>query len=471
MRIHNTLSKKVEELEPISPGFVSVYSCGPTVYNHAHIGNLSAFIYADTLNRALKASGLKVKHVMNLTDVDDKTIKASSEQYPDLDPMEALIKLTTLYGDAFAADMISVGNDVNAYRFVKATNSISAMKDLIKTLVDTNFAYISDDGVYFSIEAYRKSGKKYGQLSEISASSTSNARIDNDEYDKESIHDFALWKKQKDNEPAWPFELNEHDLTGRPGWHLECSVMSRSVLGQPFDIHSGGIDLIFPHHENEIAQSTAVEDNQTYAKYFVHSEHLLVDGKKMAKSLNNFYTLSDIKDKGYDPLAFRLLVLQSHYRGQAHFSFENLEAAENRLYDLRAMAALRWQPRNVTHDASTFALEDVIVALKAAVEDDLNTPQALAFLSNVATQLQTVHIEEDMLDHMDRMLEGIDAILGLDLSKVKDISTQQKDLIKKREEARISKDWAEADKLRNELEKQKIAVRDATHGPIWYWVK
>lgn len=405
---------------------------------------------------------------MNLTDVDDKTIKAALEKYPELDPKEALLKLTNEYGDSFLSDMTSIGNDVGSYIFTKATDNIEGMQNLIKDLVTSGFAYVADDGVYFKIETYVSSGKKYGQLSEISASSTSNARINNDEYDKESAHDFALWKKQKDSEPSWPFTLNDVDLTGRPGWHIECSVMSASNLGQPFDIHTGGIDLIFPHHENEIAQSTAQANDHIYAKYFFHSEHLLVDNQKMAKSLNNFYTLEDVIKKGYDPLAFRLLVLQSHYRSQAHFSWENLEAAQNRLDDLRAMAVLKWQARDFTHDAGTFALEDVVANLNQAANEDLNIPQALAFLSNVNTQLQTVHIEKDMIDHMDAMLKGIDDLLGLGLSSQPDISDEQKELINKREQARNSKNFSEADTLRKQLEGQKIAVRDAAHGPIWY---
>ncbi|MGC1176866.1 MAG: cysteine--tRNA ligase, partial [Candidatus Saccharimonadales bacterium] len=385
MKLHNTLTRKIEDVAPLDGQAFRVYSCGPTVYNHIHIGNLASFIFADTLRRTLALAGdTKVKHVMNFTDVDDKTIRSSQEQYPDLEPKAALLKLTEEYGEVFLRDTRAVGNDVGAMTFVKATDSIEAMQELIRSLHKQGFAYLADDGVYFSIKAYQKSGKQYGQLTEITTDSTSEARIQNDEYDKESAHDFALWKKQKSGEPAWDFEIDGTDLKGRPGWHIECSAMSAAGLGQPFDIHTGGIDLIFPHHENEIAQSTAGKDEPLYAKVFVHNEHLLVNGQKMSKSLNNFYTLKDIIAKGFDPLAFRLLVLQSHYRHQAHFSWENLEAAQNRLRDLRAFADLKHQAAaetTVIDEIQSQTYEGFISGQSREFSDDLNTPGALSFLS------------------------------------------------------------------------------------------
>ncbi|HMH31121.1 MAG TPA: cysteine--tRNA ligase, partial [Methylomirabilota bacterium] len=216
MKLHNTLTRQIDDFKPIQDGQVAMYSCGPTVYDHIHIGNLSSFIFADTLRRTLLAKGLKVNHVVNYTDVDDKTIKRSQEKYPEVEPLEALTKLTGKCIDVFLADIKAVGMDVDAIDFVKATDSIGDMQKLIAQLHKDGFAYIADDGVYFSIEAYKKSGKTYGQLTEITSSSTSEARIQNDEYDKESVHDFALWKLQKPNEPAWDFELDGKDLKGRP---------------------------------------------------------------------------------------------------------------------------------------------------------------------------------------------------------------------------------------------------------------
>jgi len=287
MKLFNTLSKQIEESTPLDKNTYRIYSCGPTVYDKVHIGNSSSFIVADLLRRVLKAGGASVIHVMNYTDVDDKTIARSSDMYPEESPETALKLLTDEYKRSFLKDMQAVGNDINDIKFVSAVENIADMRNLITTLYKDGFAYIADDGVYFSIDKYRESGKKYGQLLELSELNTSQSRISNDEYDKESVHDFALWKTRKGDEPAWEFDLDGSNLLGRPGWHIECSVMSTKNLGQPFDIHTGGVDLIFPHHENEIAQSTAGQDN-LYAKFFVHNEHLLVDGKKMSKSLNNF---------------------------------------------------------------------------------------------------------------------------------------------------------------------------------------
>ncbi len=468
MKLFNTLTKKVESFKPLNDKKIRIYSCGPTVYDHIHIGNLSSFIYADTLRRALQASGHEVHHVMNFTDVDDKTIRRSQERYPDLAPEEALQKLTAEYEQLFLADMEAIGNDVQALDFVKATEHIENMQTLIKQLFKDDFAYIADDGVYFSIEKYKQSGKQYGQLLELDSKNTSAARINNDEYDKESVHDFALWKLQKDNEPAWELELDGHNLLGRPGWHIECSAMSINKLSQPFDIHTGGVDLIFPHHENEIAQSTAGKSDD-YAKFFVHNEHLLVDGRKMSKSLNNFYTLEDVKERGFDPLAFRLLVLQSHYRSQSNFTWENLEAAQNRLKDLRAWADLRHQPSIPTMpEELDIRWRDTLQSIRDTVADDLNLPQTLASLSKHIDYMQQQRIPSKDGKYSDGALELIDTLLGLQLNNRPDITEAQKQLIEQREQARQTKEWEKSDKLRDELEEQGIGLRDTEHGQVWF---
>lgn len=469
MKLYNTLTKSTDEVQPLHGPTIGMYSCGPTVYDHIHIGNLSAFIFADTLRRTLLVSGKQVHHVMNFTDVDDKTIRRSHERYPELDAKAALQKLTAHYGEIFLEDMEKVGNDVEAYDFVKATDPevIDGMQQLIRELIDGGFAYVAEDGVYFSIAAYRGSGKVYGQLTEIDSSNTSESRIQNDEYDKESAHDFALWKTQKPGEPAWPFDIDGHDLAGRPGWHIECSVMSALKLGQPFDIHTGGIDLIFPHHENEIAQSTAGKTDPVYASHFAHNEHILVDGKKMSKSLGNFYTLQDIIDKGYDPLAFRVLVLQSHYRSQAHFSWENLEAAQNRLQGYREAGALIWQPTDKpSQETESFAKtkEEILEHL----QDDLNTPQALAVLSAFMDILKSNSLGSADVPAYQEFLAFIDAALGLHLSDVQDITAEQKQLVVERQIARNDKDWAKSDELRDRLAEQGIGLRDTPLGAKWY---
>lgn len=467
MKLYNTLTRQIEFFKPIKNQSVRLYSCGPTVYDHAHIGNLSAFVFADTLRRALQATGYQVTHGMNYTDVDDKTIRRSRERYPDEDPNIRLHKLTTEYIQLFLEDMGRIGNNVEALTFLRATDEavLEGMRRLITRLHQEGFAYIADDGVYFSIDAYRRSGKQYGQLLELNAENTGTARIQNDEYDKESVHDFALWKKQRPDEPAWEFNLDGHDLSGRPGWHIECSVMSRQLLGQPFDIHTGGVDLIFPHHENEIAQSTAGEANPVMAQFFAHNEHILVDGKKMSKSANNFYTLQDIMERGYDPLAFRLLVLQSHYRNQAHFSWENLEAAQNRLKSLQALADLVWQMAERTKVASE--LEAVKQDIYEALIDDLNTPQALTVLSDAEAKWLHLLSSEDTRSFRE-FLDFIDATLGLSLGNRPDLTNEQYGLLNQRDAARRNQDWAKSDALREQLADQGVGLRDTPESSIWF---
>jgi cysteinyl-tRNA synthetase len=465
MKLHNTLTRKTEEFKPLHDKTVRMYSCGPTIYDHAHIGNLSSYIYADTLRRTLQSIGHEVRHVMNLTDIEDKIIRRSQERYPDMSPEEAMHKLTDEYGQLFFDDMAAIGNDTEAMEFVWATKSIEGMRALITDLYQDGFAYIADGSVYFSIEKYKASGKTYGQLLKLDADNTSAARIDNDEYDKESVHDFALWKGMKPNEPAWEFELDGQDVTGRPGWHIECSMMSVNALGMPFDIHTGGVDLIFPHHENEIAQSTAGKGS-VFSTMFVHNEHILVDGKKMSKSLGNFHTLTDIRERGFEPLAFRLMVLQSHYRNQSNFTWENLEAAQNRLNNYRAMADLKWQ---VQGDAEQWIGSSTnIKSALQAIQDDLNTPSALSAISRFSSHAEERLVNPAELDRFNEALQIIDMLFGLDLGDRADILPEQKQLLGDRQKARDAKDWSTSDEIRDHLKQQGIAVRDTAHGQIWH---
>ena len=465
MKLHNTLTRTIEQFEPLTNKTARIYSCGPTVYDHAHIGNLSAYIYSDTLQRALSFEGYAVERTMNYTDVDDKTIRRSKEQFPQADPLVALKLVTDKYIALFLDDMQRIGNDVTNVSFVRATDAktMQGMQDLITALHAKGFAYVADDGVYFSIDAYRKSGKIYGQLSEITDSDTSEARIQNDEYDKESVHDFALWKVQKEGEPACEFTLENKDLTGRPGWHIECSVMSRQQLGQPFDIHTGGVDHIFPHHENEIAQSTALEENPVMATMFVHSEHMLVDSRKMSKSLQNFYTLDDVVEKGFDPLAFRIKVLQSHYRNSANFTWESLQAAQNLLTSLRAWADLKHQTNAHNQEASQ-DYAPRLKAAKAAISDDLNTSVALAEFATLANLAESKGVDPDKIQSL---LNIVDTLFGLRLSNRPTINDTQKSLIQERQIARETKDWPTSDSIRDTLLEQGIIVRDTPRGPIW----
>lgn len=445
MKLYNSLTKKVEEFDPTGDE-ISVYSCGPTVYKPQTIGNISSFIYSDTLRRVLaQSSKKKVHQVINFTDVDDKTIKESLLKYPDIKPNESLLKLTRIVEEQFLKDLTSVGVDLQAIQFVKATEHIKSMQTLIKKLVKSKIAYITDDGVYFSIEKYKAKGKKYGQLVEVTAESTGAARVDNDEYDKDQIHDFVLWKVKKVGEPSWNFKINGIKLDGRPGWHIECSAMSVEYLGQPFDIHTGGVDLKFPHHENEIAQSTAVSDSATFARFFFHNEHLLIDGERMGKSKNNFYTIKDLTDKGYDPLAFRMFVLQGHYQKQINFSWQALDGAASRLNNIRnyveASMQIESKPISISEDIKE-------------LEDNLHTPKFLEKL-------------DFDVDNPGIPIKKIDQLLGLSLSEIKDAPDEVKKLIVKRQTARSSDDFESADKIRSQLDKLGFKVKDSANGPIW----
>lgn len=477
MELYNSLSKKVEKLKP-TDNTVSIYSCGPTVYNRAHIGNLSAYIVADVLRRTIKASYDSVKHVMNYTDVDDKTIKASKNKYPNEEPAVALEMLTDHYIEVFLKDMELVGNSVSDIDFIRATDpkTIGGMKALIRKLYEEGFAYVAEDGIYFSIKDYKEAGNKYGQLVDLSNCTLSKERIENDEYDKKDIHDFALWKKKKEGEPAWEFILDGKDITGRPGWHIECSVMSEMNLGVPFDIHTGGIDLKFPHHENEIAQSTAFRSNKTYARFFVHNEHILIDGKKMSKSLNNFLTIEDIMKKDIDPLAFRMLVLQGNYRKQVHFSDENLKAANNRLHSWYDTACLRHQIHDTLTREETEYEQDELVSVYAykqaiveALRDDLNTAKALAIVDEAFKRINNTKLKNIHQESFVELLESIKEHLGIDLlSKTEDIDDEFKKQLLERLNAKQNKDFKKSDKIRDYLASWNIEIQDrSTNEQVW----
>jgi len=462
MKLYNTLTKKIEQFVPLQTNSAGIYTCGPTVYDFAHIGNLSSYIYADTLGRTLRSSGMVTEHIMNITDVDDKTIRRSNETNHREEPKEALLNFTMHFTSLFFEDMESVGNDLSNYTFVKATDHIEHMQVIIRNLVDEGMAYISDDGVYFSIKAYKASGKTYGQLLKIVENSAYESRIDNDEYDKESAQDFALWKKRKGDEPFWRFDINGIELDGRPGWHIECSAMSTATLGLPFDIHTGGIDLIFPHHENEIAQSTGGRTEDLMAGIFFHNEHLLVNGKKMSKSLNNFYTLKDFRSKSIDPLAFRLLVLQSHYRSQSNFTWESLDSASLLLQDIRSWADLRFQ--NLKSPDLKAEYEVTLPSIIDALKQDLNTVEATARLICMIKRTGEVGADSEAIAVS---VPTIETLFGLNLQKRLDISQFNKDSLKQRLQAREKQEWELSDAIRDELKQAGITVRDSEQGQIW----
>src|SRR3990167_430201 len=454
MKLYNSLTKKLEEFKPQTGNSVGLYTCGPTVYDHVHIGNLRTYIFEDTLRRALKLAGLKVNHVMNITDIEDKIFARAKAS--GLSPKQ----LTSRYEKIFFADIKKAGIDLNQSTIIRATDAIADMQQLITRIPSK---YIVDDGVYFDINQYRA----YGVFTKLDRSHKHH-RINNDEYDKEHVADFALWKAKKTGEPSWNFKIDGKNIEGRPGWHIECSAMSTKYLGQPFDIHTGGVDLKFPHHENEIAQSRAATGKEL-ASFFVHAEHLLVDGRKMSKSLNNFLTLEDVIAKGFDPIALRLLFLQAHYRSQLNFTWDSIGAAQTNLKSLQAFADLRFQ----TQPGATSTPDDYFTeqqeSILADLSNDLATPTALAKLDKIIDLVGSSGVDPTRtLNQLNQFLEFLDLVFGLELLKSNDITPEQKQLITKREEARVSKNWAKADELRQQLKSQKIELNDTELGPIWY---
>ena len=337
LRLYNTLTRTKEEFKPLKKGRVGLYTCGPTVYNFAHIGKLRAYLAQDILVRALKYNfgDGGVKWVMNITDVDDKTIRDSKNKYPELEPLEALHRLTAEFENIFWQDLKALNilePDITPH--AADIKHIKQMQSLVSKIIKAGYGYIKDGSVYFDLAKYGKK-YKYGRLIALNiAKLKAGTRGDADEYDKENIQDFVLWKGQKAGEPAWEFKLNGVNLPGRPGWHIECSAMSQAELGCPFDIHAGGEDLKFPHHEDEIAQSVIGYKQAKPVNYWLHNGMLKVLGQKMSKSLDNVYNLRDFKSKTKNILSYRFLCLLTHYRKPLDFSWTSLVAAENGLNHL-----------------------------------------------------------------------------------------------------------------------------------------
>lgn len=466
MQLYNTLTRSVVPFTPLADPKVGVYTCGPTVYAPAHIGHWFNYVRMDILIRTLRGIGYQVVWVMNITDVghlvsdaddgEDKLEKGARREG------KSAWQVAEYYSAQFLRDMQAL-NITKPDHIVKATDHISEQIELIKILEQKGHTYSIDDGVYYDTTTF-DSYQAFAGL-DIDEQQTGERVAYNPQ--KRNAADFALWKfspLQGQRDMEWDSPWGK----GFPGWHIECSAMSMKYLGPTLDIHTGGIDHIPIHHTNEIAQSEAAT-GKLFARYWFHSNHIMAEGQKISKSLHNGVTLEEITQAGYQPEVVRLHILESHYRTQSKFSWQSLASAKQRLLDLRSMAALRWQALPTTHDAGTFSLEDVPLELARFLEDDLNTPQVMAYLSNVSTQLQTVLLEYDMVDHFVNMLQGIDALLGTSLSSVSDISDEQKQLIQKRQIARAAKDYQGADTIRKTLAEQGIGVRDDPHGmTIWY---
>jgi len=461
MQIYNFLSRKIEEFTPVDPTIVGLYTCGPTVYDYVHIGNWRTFVFEDILKRVLVFNGYKVRHAMNITDIDDKIINKSRElgvEYKDL---------TAKYEKAFFDDLEKL-NILKADIYPRATEYITSMIRIIEVLLEKGFAYKGQDGIYFAVDKF----KDYGKLSGLSRKNLKKgARIDSDLYDKESWADFALWKfphsKQtrfeknlqtgfESNEPSWPAPFGE----GRPGWHIECSAMSMQYLGgdqsaggRTIDIHTGGVDLLFPHHENEIAQSEAASGKK-FVNWWLEGEHLLVEGEKMAKSLGNIFTLADIIRKGFKPLALRYLFLAAHYRSKLNFTWKSLESAQNALDNLRSEVS--------TWDKPSIGCAGYENDFRDAVNNDLDMPKALSVMWEMARSDYPTSAKHQSILVMDK-------IIGLGLEKIKKqvLPKGAKELIEKREELRKQGKFKESDKIRQQLLKMGVEVEDTVEGPKW----
>jgi len=465
LRFFNTLTRSVKAFKPIKEGEVLMYTCGPTVYDFAHIGNFRAYICADILKRYLKYNGYKVKHVMNITDVDDKTIRDSQKEGVSLK------NFTERYTKAFFDDLKALNIDP-ADVYPKATETIPEMVDIIKKLLEKGFAYRGEDGsVYFSISRF----KDYGKLANLNLEelqSGASGRVKSDEYSKESAHDFAVWKAydKSDGDVFWDTELGK----GRPGWHIECSAMSMKYLAEQIDIHTGGIDLVFPHHQNEIAQSEAYTGKSPFVKYWFHNEYLQVDGKKMSKSLGNFYTLRDLIKKGYSPLAVRYLLLSAHYRTQFNFTEDGLKAADLSVKKLNDFVQTIL---NLDTKGADFSERLVSITKKAksgfekAMDDDLNISGALAHIFDMMHEINKTiaenKIHQDNVDDITQVMNMFNDVLGVMSFDRQQISEDVEKLIEERELARKNKNWSESDRIRDVLDKLGIIIQDTTEGPRW----
>jgi cysteinyl-tRNA synthetase len=461
--IFNTLTRQKDMFTPIEQGEVKLYTCGPTVYDYAHIGNFRAFLFEDLLKRWLKYRGFKVTHVMNLTDVDDKTIKGSQAKHVPLR------EYTDFYVKAFFEDIGKL-NIEPADQYPRATDTIPEMVTIIKTLLKKGVAYRGEDGsIYYAVSKF----PEYGKLSHLKVGELkAGARVSQDEYAKEEAQDFALWKAwtPEDGDAYWETELGK----GRPGWHIECSAMSMKYLGETFDLHCGGIDNMFPHHENEIAQSEAAT-GKTFVNYWMHNEHLQVECKKMSKRLGNFYTLRDLLGKGYDPIVIRYLLLSTNYRQQFNFTFEGLEAAKGAIDRLRNLARRLHDTDGKPSDGKVaMQIERVKKFFGDAMDDDLNISVALAALFDFVREINNL-LDAGLVSKMEAgqvggVLMQFDSVLGV-IGKVETEEALPSDidaLVQKREAARKAKNWKEADQIRAQLKALGIVVEDTAQGVRWH---
>jgi len=463
LKLQNTLTRALEEFKPLEGNTVRMYACGPTVYDYGHIGNFRTFVAVDVLRRYLKYLGYEVLHVMNITDVEDKIIRRM------LESGQSLEEYTEFYTQAFLEDTKAL-NIEQPEVIPRATKHIPEMVELMKRLADTEHTYTSDGSLYYRIGSFPGYGKLSGLKLETDVL---RARIDSDEYEKDDARDFVLWKEPKEEkEPRWESPFGE----GRPGWHLECSAMSMKYLGESFDIHCGGVDLIFPHHENEIAQSEGAT-GKPFVRHWVHSEFLLVEGEKMAKSKGNYYTVRDLISQGYSPMSIRYLLLSVPYRTQLNFMLEGLRGAESALEGLknlrRRLSEFSGKPGSQprAQDALARARE----GFEAGMNDDLNTSNALAalhdFRRDVNSAIDAGEFGADDREAAVELLGRINSVLGVlpeqeesvDAALVAEIEAK----IEERKAARRNREFNKADQIREELAARGIILEDTPQGTKW----
>ncbi len=473
IKLHNSLTRKTEDFKPLKDNFVRIYSCGPTVYNYAHIGNMRAFLFADLLQRVMKIVGkYKVQWVMNLTNIDDKTIHGSALGSPSWkkemgdqtdDPKKNLRRFTAYYEKAFIDDISKLGIDPDDFDALpRATDYIDSMKDLVKKIVDNGYGYIAGGSVYFDVNSWRQQ-HEYGRLFKIDFDNfRTGERIDADQYERDQVSDFVLWKGRKEGEPSWEFELNGEKVDGRPGWHIECSCMEHDLLGLPFDIHTGGIDLKFPHHEDEIAQSHAGYGIDPTV-FWLHNEFLEVEGSKMSKSLGNFFTLRDLIEKGIDPIDIRFSMFSVHYASKFNFTFSGLESARKARYRIQDYIYELHEPDSGKNEI------DVENELKPKIfgqlADDMHTPKALGEIFTFINQNPAGEFTQKNKENLIKLFTELNSIfnvwqIGKKPEEQIEIPKDVLEFAEKRLEAKKAKNYAEADSLREQIKSMGFAVKD-----------
>jgi cysteinyl-tRNA synthetase len=459
MRIYNTLTRRIEELVPLEPGRVRLYTCGPTVYDFAHIGNFRSYVWEDLLRRTLLLHRYAVMQVMNITDIEDKIIARMAADGRTLD------EVTGPFIAAFFEDLDTLRIQ-RAEHYPRATDHLPEMIALAERLRERGLTYESKGSLYFRIAAFAG----YGRLSNLDGREVkSGARVDSDEYDKDDARDFVLWKAERPGEPAWPSPFGR----GRPGWHLECSAMSIKYLGESFDLHTGGVDNIFPHHDNEIAQSEGAT-GRPFVRYWMHAAHLLVDHEKMSKSKGNFYTLRDLLERGHEPRALRLLLLATHYRTPLNFTFDALAQATaelQRLDDLTARLA-REAPGEAGNDAAfDERLGRELAEFEGALGDDLNVSGALGAVFRVVRETHVALDRRELpaasRERLVSVLARFDSVLALLERREAALETEVETLIARRVEARRARDFATADRIRDDLAARGILLEDTAGGTVW----